>query len=341
MVDETLDALCERLAELGLTVEAREPIKNIHPGTATSVTLTRGATSQRYRLLLAPSMTLRDVASLTECLGGGDSPVLVIGERIDPRSARALSHAGLQYLDSAGNANICFADVIISIQGRSPRLPQRTRHVGQRTRSVDLFSPKRAQVIFALLSWPDLAARSMRTIADAAGVSLGLTQSTLSLLESTGYLLEFGGRRPQRRDELVDQWVAAYRWGLAPTLKLRDFAGDPGQLRSAPGAQLPLTSGESAVPDLLRPATLTLYVHELTPSLVAANRWRTDGPPTVFVRRQFWRDPTSPARERTDESSQTVPPLLLYADLLASDDPRQRRAAQDFRSSHAELLAVH
>jgi hypothetical protein len=44
-------------------------------------------------------------------------------------------------------------------------------------------------------------------------------------------------------------------------------------------------SGESAAEDLLRPATLTLYVEELDPRLPVVNKWRSNGPANIVVRR--------------------------------------------------------
>ena len=50
-------------------------------------------------------------------------------------------------------------------------------------------------------------------------------------------------------------------------------------------------SGESAAEDLLRPASLTLYVQEFDPRLAVVNRWRSDGPANIVVRRKFWQVP--------------------------------------------------
>lgn len=51
------------------------------------------------------------------------------------------------------------------------------------------------------------------------------------------------------------------------------------------------TSGEAAASKLLRPASTTLYVGELEPKLAIVNRWRSDGPANIVVRRKFWHAP--------------------------------------------------
>jgi hypothetical protein len=96
-------------------------------------------------------------------------------------------------------------------------------------------------------------------------------------------------------------------------------------------------SGESAVPDQLKPITLTLYVPSLEKSLIGLNRWRTDRTPNVFVRQQFWKSPDDVGIE---PGVQVAPWPLVYADLLASDDPRVRGAAKEWRARAERATGV-
>lgn len=70
---------------------------------------------------------------------------------ISPRSAESFRRAGIQYIDTVGNAWVEFGEVLIDVRGR--HLP---RDLGQRRRAIggNLFSTARAQVAFTLLAWP-------------------------------------------------------------------------------------------------------------------------------------------------------------------------------------------
>jgi hypothetical protein len=262
-----------------------------------------------------------------------DDPLLVMGDRISERSANSFRDAGIQYLDAAGNAYITFDDVLIDIRGR--------RHTSSGSKAMlfdrpaNLFSPRRAQVVFALIAWPELSRATVREIATTAGVSLGLAHEGLELLEKNGYLESGHSRELRGRRELLDHWTATYPSGLSPTLDLAQFAGDIEAVRLVSGDQPLYTSGESAVREVLRPVSLTIYVDHLDPRLPVINRWRSDRQPNIAVRRKFWTDPSRD--ERWSGIPEPAPWPLVYADLMATGESRQREAAQQLREDHARL----
>jgi hypothetical protein len=168
-----------------------------------------------------------------------------------------------------------------------------------------------------------------------AGVSSGLTHDCLDLLERNGYLSP--GRQRELRDgeELLDHWTATYPSGLAPTLRLGEFSGDIGEVRSVRPDEPMFVSGESAVPRMIRPISLTIYVDELDPMLAIRNRWRSDEQPNIVVRRKFWTDPGVP--KELPDGKLLVPWTLAYADLMATGESRQREAAHQLRADLAEF----
>lgn len=230
---------------------------------------------------------------------------------------------GINYLDQAGNTYINFDGVRIDVRGRrAVKANLAPSNTVDARGGVNLFSPKRAQVIFAILSWPELITRPVRDIAAAAGVSLGQVQQTLDLLVRYGLLGEGKQFLDHKRQQLIDQWAAAYRTGLGSHARTKFFSGAIDHLESE---IMPLyISGEAAVPDLLRPETLVLYTRELPTDLIRTHRWRrNDDRPNIFLRPQFWQIPG----EAEKPGPHKAPWLLIYADLLASGDGRQREAA--------------
>lgn len=279
--------------------------------------LMRGRSEQQYTVFVRASFTLADAAWIGEERG----PALVLSNFVSPRTADALRRAGVQYLDTAGNAWIKFGDVLIDVRGRP-----RPKGVAPAPATGNLFSTARAQVIFALLAWPELWQAPLRELARTADVSVGQAHNARQLLSEAGYR---EGSRPAGQPDLLELWAAAYPTGLGAKLTRATYSGNIEHVRPAAEHDALYISGESAVQEL-RPATLTLYTPREDPLLPVANRWRSDGPANIEVRRAFWRAP-----DDTRPGVQLAPWPLVYADLAASDDPRVRQAAQDWRRSHA------
>ena len=196
----------------------------------------------------------------------------------------------------------------------------------------NLFSTARAQVALALLAWPSLWEATWRDLAHASGVSLGQAHNALALLTEAGY-----SRDPARagKTELLDLWAAAFPTGLATKLTLARYRGQIGPVGDVHSEDPVFVSGESAADDLLRPASLTLYVQELDPRLPVVNKWRSDGPANIVVRRKFWQVP-----HESDGGLAGVRPApwpLVYADLVTSDDPQVRTVARQWRTALLDL----
>ena len=95
-----------------------------------------------------------------------------------------------------------------------------------------------------------------------------------------------------------------------------------------------MVSGEGAAADLVRPTALTIYVAELDPMLPVKNRWRSDGDANITVRSKFWTTPPDEAHDYDGPLAglRNAPAVLVYADLMASDNPRVRSVAPEWRS---------
>lgn len=267
---------------------------------------------------------------LTDAAGFGHAyrPTLVFTTFVAPKTAETFRRAGVQYLDTAGNAWITFGGVLIDVRGR-PR-PDRAAP-RPRVATGNLFSSGRAQVVFGLLAWPQLWDAPRRDVAHAAGVSLGLAHDALTLLAESGY-----GRDhvPPSPADLLELWAAAFPTGLAKRLTLATYRGESETVRKVNPTDPVFVSGEGAAGDMLRPATLTSYVEELDPRLAIRNRWRTDGQQNVIVRRKFWHAPDN--SDAPLSGLRNAPWPLVYADMLASTDPRVRDAAKERRAHFAE-----
>jgi len=336
-----VSALESHLNEMGITAKAH-PSTRLNGYGVREWTLTRGTSSKTYALVSGgtSSLPLPAVASLIEMR----LPLLAWDDYIDDELQATLRRSGVQYVDLAGNAWLEFDHVLINISGREDPRPKgsgirKLTRKSPETRGVNPFSANRNQVIFALLAWPDLWDASSRTLAEVAGVSVGLAHETAALLKESGLAAKSTRYRP---GGLLDRWANGFSEVTVPRLGRWHFYGnsDVGRLRSVGPIYV---SGEAAARDRLKPTELIVYTSDLRPdpdrpSLPVLNRWRKDAPTTdkahnVIVRQQFW-TPRVDTHDDVDGLVRDAPWPLVYADLLASKDPRVQEVAQDWRSSH-------
>ncbi|WNV82876.1 type IV toxin-antitoxin system AbiEi family antitoxin [Umezawaea sp. Da 62-37] len=319
--------LKDSLRELGLKIDMKYGKSHAISGADGRVRLSRASgTAQTYAVVFKRAVP----SELASALHPHTSlPTLVVAGSITERAASVLRERGINYIDEAGNAYIAWDDVLIDIRGRK---------TGGRTgasshRGSKAFSRAGLQVGFVLLSWPDIAGKPLRRLASASGVSLGTAQAVVDDLTKAGYLYEMAGeRRLGRAGELLNRWSEAYSTRLSPTLSLGEFeVPDISWWRDAKeelahfDVQIGGEAGASLLDRHLIPATLTLYADELPRSIIGKRRMaRAQQDGNIHIRRRFW---------TMTEPSRIVPSTLIYADLLASGDPRQRE--------HADRIRIH
>ncbi|WP_180923564.1 type IV toxin-antitoxin system AbiEi family antitoxin [Nocardioides marinisabuli] len=327
--DEFWTALRAALTEWDVHLEPDEELRERGRGHA----LVQVADQhQQYAAVVATSLAVRAAAAQT---GWSGSHRLVVSDKISPRAGELLRRSGIDYLDLTGAASLRFGSVVVALSG-SGRPPMRLKPpastellVLAEPRATNLFSAARAQVVAALLAWPQIVAEPVRRIAEHAGVSIGLVHDVLRLLDEDGYLARWGSKDLAVADasRLLDAWTAAYRSGLRKRLHLGSFRSELS--RWDPTPQGVLVGGEMAVQDLISAASVTVYAHRLDTSLLAGQRMvpTQEGANTEVLHR-FWSVP--PGVDAT-----VIPWPLTYAELATSPDARVRESAATFRGVRA------
>lgn len=187
------------------------------------------------------------------------------------------------------------------------------------------------RMIFVLLSAPELLNRPYREIAAAARVALGTVGGVFDDLRERGLLAGSDDRRLLDPAALRQEWAINFPLRLLPKLNVRRFtAEDPAWWQQA---ELPAAhawwSGEVAAAKLtgqLVPGAQTLYVESaarpaVTMELVKRHRLRADPAGTLEIIDAFWH------LDVVRMAEVTAPPLLVYADLQRTRDPRNAEAA--------------
>ena len=241
--------------------------------------------------------------------------------------AERLKALGLCFVDTTGNVYLDDPDLLIWVAGRKreKQLPH--------TPAGNMFTPASLKVLFALICEPELANATYREIAAAANVALGVVTPALAGLQTQGHLaVAKRNRRLIGAKKLLDDWALAYARTIWPKQLLRTFATPtfddwPQWDLTKDNAQW---GGEPAATLLMRylkPGILTLYADKPPARLIVAQRLTAAEPHmtmrVVEVRKRFWGEnlpnTINPA---------TVPPALIYADLLATGEGRCIETAQ-------------
>ncbi|MEU3765216.1 type IV toxin-antitoxin system AbiEi family antitoxin [Amycolatopsis keratiniphila] len=332
-----------KLQDLGLRAEVldtqeRTPADSTGYRVDVLVKLTTGSGASRtYGVEIKQRMT----AELATAIHFPPSPPpLLIAPYLSEPIAERLRARGIDYVDTAGNARLAWDDVLIDVRGRRKPAVSAGR---SSSRGAGAFGRAGLQILFVLLSWPETTAFSYRRLATLSGVSLGSVKTVIDELTGAGYLYERKSeRRLARGAELLDRWSEAYSITLEATLALGDFAAadlswwrDAEAYLSSLGVQVGGEAGASLLDPHLRPASLTLYTNGLPGQLIGRHRLaRAENDGNVHFRTRFWKEPF-PERERW-----IVPSPLIYADLLASGDPRQREHGDRIRSGDDRLKRI-
>ncbi|MBY0502774.1 MAG: hypothetical protein K2X03_02615 [Bryobacteraceae bacterium] len=246
-------------------------------------------------------------------------PPLLIAPYITREVAGRCRELHLPFIDTAGNAYLEGPGLFIYVVGQ-PRPDQLKQ---DRFRALN---PAGLQVVFALLCQPELMRANYRKIAAAAKVALGTLGPVMKDLEGRGLIRLNPATNRQLLDppRMLQEWVTYYPTTLRPKLNPRRFHADPERLQLATikkcGAYWGGEGAAERLTQFLKPEHFTIYARGPIAELVAANRMRADRNGNVEVLEAFWDFET-----RADD---LVPPVLVYADLLATNDGRNAEAAR-------------
>ena len=246
--------------------------------------------------------------------------VLVVTRQAGGPACEAMRQAGIEFLDTAGNAFLDLPGLHLFVTGR--KLAARDLQ-GALPRSL---GPAAVRVLFVYLC--DLVKdrrpstwainRPQRDTAARAGVSLGIVSLTRRRLDTTGLLQPLPGNHVGLVNvpELLERWVRGYTELLRPKLIVGRYRS-PGpdwwrEARLDPAEAL--WGGEPAaakMTDRLQPGVVTIYRRQGADLFLARQGLRLDPHGDVEVLDIFWQG-------RDIERDDCVPPLLVYADLVGS-----------------------
>jgi hypothetical protein len=259
-----------------------------------------------------------------------ESPCILVSEYITDSVGDKLRSEGIQYLDEAGNAFIRQGKLLIFIKGQ--------KHTHRKEAlSTKAFKQAGAKILFTLLSKPEMLHHSYRDIAEYSCVSLGSVSDFFQALDQ----MKFVGGRGKRKfffntNHLFERWLVAYQEEIIPKyeqirFKLLDDRPEKLLGKKCFRYEQTLLGAEPAADLLthyLKPAEWIIYTKQPFFDLAREIRALPHPEGQLVFRKPFWKD------LEMYNNLPVVHPLLIYADLIASSDPRNREIANLIKNEH-------
>ncbi len=247
---------------------------------------------------------------------------ILVTKYINPRIAELMKENEIAFIDTAGNAYINKPPLFIFVKGNKILEEDLVKPA---TRA---FRPAGLQVIFAILCNKGLENTTYREIAKKADVALGTVNWVLRDLRQMGYLVDMGrrGRRLTDKFNLFIRWVNAYPEELKPKKLIGRYRAETfywWKDTELEGYQAHW-GGEVAatmLTEYLKPEKITIYTRQPLGDLMLKNKIRKDPKGNIEVFKVFWKF------EYKWKYKNIVPPVLIYADLMATGDKRNIETA--------------
>ena len=326
-----LEVLHKAVEHLRLTTALPMKVEQLptltHTGTA-AMRLTIGPMGEgaehHFQAVIMPILTRSTLGIAIQRLNLLHGKGVLVTRYVTPPLAEELRGMDIQFLDMVGNVFFNDLPLYMFIRGNKPAEPRRAAPVNR------AFRPAGLQVIFALLCNPGMENLPFREIARIAMVALGTVGWVMKDLKEMGHLVDMGqrGRRLTNKAHLLERWISAYPEQLRPKQTAGRFVVEDSDwwkkiniraFQSYWGGEI----AAAMLTQYLKPQTATIYVSGSPAPLIVQNKMKKHANGPIEVMATFWNFAVTQTR-----FGDLVPPLLIYADLLASGDPRNIETAQ-------------
>lgn len=250
-------------------------------------------------------------------------PWLLAAPYITAEMAEQCRGMGIQFIDTAGNAYLKAEGLYVFVTGQKRALKDVPAAKYRAATATGM------RVVFTLLCKPELLNAPYREIAAAAGVALGTVGWVFFALQNRGHLLidKRKGRQFVDVRRVIEEWVINYPVKLRPRLGARRFhAPTADWWKNIQLEKYEACFGGEVAGDILTkyrdPGEVLIYLPGAPDRLILDNRLRADPKGEVEIIEQFWHFKPG------NNENRTVPPLLVYADLMATQDTRNHEVAK-------------
>jgi hypothetical protein len=250
--------------------------------------------------------------------------LMLIANRIFPKIKEKLRQKGIPYLEANGNIFLKKDGIFLMVD--TAKAVNTEKNKGNRA-----FTKTGLKVLFYLLQNKEDINLTQRELADKANVGLGNIPQIIDGLKTTGYLQALNNKTYvwENTANLVDRWITEYASVLRPKLIKENYTFKGNWQDIAIKNNVTFWGGEPAADLLtnhLRPEKFLIYTRENRMDLMKNYRLMPDKNGEIEVLDLFWKQ----------IGGKTVPPLLVYADLMLEGGKRNKETAEKIYNEYIQ-----
>ncbi len=288
-----------------------------------TIILTTGNTKMECLIEVKQELRTHQLDYVEKLHSNVNTTFILIAHRLTSEMRMELRRRDIAYIESNGNLYIKKGGLFLFVDGQTP-----VKTVSENTNRA--FTKTGLKVIFHLLVLEDLLNKPYREIASTTSVALGNINYVFTGLKEMGFLIQLtkDQYKLSNKKELLERWLTGYSEKLKPALKQGTFAFTTDVLQNnwrelKLKENLTFWSGEPAgdiMTNHLRPELFTIYTNEKQHDLIRNYKLIPKASGNITIYEKFWNMP--------ENNTNTVPPLLVYADLITMTDKRCRETAK-------------
>jgi hypothetical protein len=264
------------------------------------------------------------------------SPIFFL-EYASPEVIEKLKAENIFFIDTVGNSYINLPEMKVFVAGR-----QTVKQTGSIKRA---FQKTGIKLLFHFLCQPELVNETYRGLAEKTGISLAAISYIIEELKADHFIIEVNDKKRNLHNvqRLIMKWANSYAEVLRPKIHRGYFRYLKGDIRKIQfNANDPLyLGGEYGVYHFNKaviPAKLVIYTSERLSTM--ASRYgiipmSSDADHTNHIEllEPFWElngdDQKNPGPHQVSSQAKIVDPILIYADLINSNDYRSIDTAEN------------
>jgi len=254
-------------------------------------------------------------------------PLLIASKYITPKAKDILKENNINYIDSFGNAFINLKKLKLYVEQGNAK-PAVSNHSNILTQSS-------AQVIFQLLKNHNNINETQRYLANISKVSLGSVSKCIKALLDEGFVIKWNDEKKYqlvKREELLEKWVTLCNEKIMPSNMVGrfTFSKQNNNWKTQLENSEALWAGEPAaslITSYLNPEHFTLFTDKTKKEIIIQLKLIPDINGEISIYKPFWIE-SNQIEKTLNMSKNTVHPLIIYAQLVYSNNNRNIETAQ-------------
>ena len=318
---EIVNLALSNLKELtGIASEWEHVVQKEHIGVDGKLTFKLGETDIEFNTEIKREVRPTQLGQIID-QKNQTAPFLLVAQNIYPTAKELLRMENIAYLDIGGNFYFQDKNHYIFIEGN--KVPTIKKEKPNRA-----FTPTGLKIVFLLLTNEGALDFTYREIADYAHVALGNVPLVMRGLQEAGYLIPKNKNKYilTRKRELLDRWITGYAETLRPKLEMGKYRfveknKQWSDCQLMPGDVWGAEAAASLMTNYIEPEVKVLYTK--VPKMELMKKWKLipDANGDIELIQHFWKAPDNLEVDY-------APALLIYADLIISQDARNVEVAE-------------